>query len=190
MIRFYKNANKVILASIAALMLGACASTSATLDGEDRKDTAYLLTAGDDLAITIFDEPDLSGTYRIDESGHVDLPLIGLTNTTNISTTQFQALLTEAYQGRYLQNPLIRVELANPRPVYILGEVRNPGEYEYTGAMTMLQGVAKAGGFSYRANRSVVYVLHHRGTEEKKYKLTPTTIVQPGDTIRIVQRFF
>ena len=56
--------------------------------------------------------------------------------------------------------------------------------------MTVMQAVAKAGGFTYRANRSVFYVLHHAGEEEKKYKLTATTMLQPGDTIRIVQRFF
>ena len=42
------------------------------------------------------------------------------------------------------------------RPFYILGEVKLPGEYAYSGDMTFEQAVARAGGFSPRANRTTI----------------------------------
>lgn len=179
---------RVLLTSLLAFVMAACATGGEVMKVEE--DLAYRLAAGDGVMVTIFAEPDLTGPYRINELGTLELPLAGAIQAAGLTTDELQTKIREAYLGRYLQDPRVSVEVSDPRPVYILGEVNQPGEYEYGEAMTVMQAVAKAGGFTYRANRSVFYVLHHAGEEEKKYKLTPTTMLQPGDTIRIVQRFF
>lgn len=73
---------------------------------------------------------------------------------------------------------------------YILGEVNNPGEYAFTTGMTLLNAVATAGGFTYRANRRRVFIQHQNATEEESVRLVPNLRIQPGDTIRIGERFF
>ena len=78
----------------------------------------------------------------------------------------------------------------NFRPFYILGEVRQPGEYPYTNGLTVLNAIATAGGFTYRANDDVVLIKGADDTAEYRVKLDPTTKIMPGDTIRIVERFF
>lgn len=74
--------------------------------------------------------------------------------------------------------------------VYILGEVNQPGEYPFTTGMTLRNAVAAAGGFTYRANQNRVYIQRQGETVERQYRLTPGLTVQPGDTIRITERFF
>ncbi|MDX2237309.1 MAG: SLBB domain-containing protein [Hyphomonadaceae bacterium] len=74
--------------------------------------------------------------------------------------------------------------------VYILGEVNQPGEYPFTTGMTLRNAVAAAGGFTYRANQSRVFIQRQGEPDERAYRLTPDLTVQPGDTVRIVERFF
>lgn len=180
------------LAAALLLVLGltACASGGKVASVNMSADTAYRLAPGDLVAVTIFNEPDLGGEYRIDELGQFDLPLVGALTADGLTMEEAREAIRAAYAGRFLRDPRVNVAVVNPRPVYILGEVRQPGEYQYVEAMTLLQGVAKAGGFTYRANKSVAFILHHRDEEEVKYSISATTPIQPGDTVRIVQRFF
>lgn len=39
------------------------------------------------------------------------------------------------------------------RPVYVLGQVAEPGPYEYVSGMTLVNAVALAWGYTYRADR-------------------------------------
>lgn len=73
---------------------------------------------------------------------------------------------------------------------YILGEVNQAGEYPYSDNLTVMQAVATAKGFTYRANRGRVFIRRAGEAEERSYKLTPTLRLQPGDTIRVGERFF
>ena len=73
---------------------------------------------------------------------------------------------------------------------YILGEVTRPGEYAYTDGMTALNAIATAGGFTYRANHGRIFIQRQGAADEHSYPLRPNLLVQPGDTIRIGERFF
>jgi polysaccharide export outer membrane protein len=73
---------------------------------------------------------------------------------------------------------------------FILGEVNAPGEYSFTPGMTVLQAIATARGFTYRANRSKVYIQHAGDLVEERLKVSPSLTIQPGDTIRVGERFF
>jgi protein involved in polysaccharide export with SLBB domain len=73
---------------------------------------------------------------------------------------------------------------------YILGEVNRPGEYPYSDGLTVRNAVATAGGFTYRANRGRVYIQRQGQPDEESTRLRPDTMVLPGDTIRIGERFF
>lgn len=73
---------------------------------------------------------------------------------------------------------------------YILGEVNRPGEYPFSEGLTIQNAVATAGGFTYRANQKQVFLKHQSEPMERKVRITAATPVQPGDTIRITERFF
>lgn len=73
---------------------------------------------------------------------------------------------------------------------YILGEVTRPGEYPFSEGLTVQNAVATAGGFTYRANQRQVFIKHRDETQERKVRMNASLPVQPGDTIRITERFF
>lgn len=89
-----------------------------------------------------------------------------------------------------MRDPRVTVNVASYRPVYVLGEVSNPGEYAYTERMTVYALVAKAGGFTYRANQNVAFIRHENEAQERAYSLTSGGAIMPGDTIRFEQRYF
>jgi polysaccharide export outer membrane protein len=92
--------------------------------------------------------------------------------------------------AQYIRNPNVSVEVLTYRPFFILGEVQRPGTYPYSANLVVMNAVATAGGFTYRANRSRVFIKHAGATDELEYRLDSTTPVLPGDTVRIGERLF
>jgi len=150
----------------------------------------YRLGAQDKVRIITFNETSLTGEFQINGAGKVSLPLVGEVNANGLTTTELAKAIETALKDGYLTNPQVSVEVLSYRPFYILGEVNHPGEFPYTSGLTVLNAVATANGFTYRANEHVVFIRHAGETKDIKVTLKPTTLVTPGDTIRIGERFF
>jgi len=116
--------------------------------------------------------------------------LIGEVQAAGLTISQFQEEISNELRKGYIKEPRVSAEVLNYRPFYILGEVNKPGEYPYTNNLTVLNAVATAEGFTYRANKRMVYIKRAEDPAEQPYPLTPLTKVAPGDTIRIGERYF
>nr|WP_295109937.1 polysaccharide biosynthesis/export family protein [uncultured Caulobacter sp.] len=150
----------------------------------------YLLGPADKVRVTVYGEPSLSGEFFISGSGVMSLPLIGEIKAGGMTLGQFQGAVQKALSDGYLKDPRVSAEVLTFRPFYILGEVEKPGTYPYTAGLTVLNAVATAGGFTYRADKKNVWIKHNGETTEQKSELTPSIVVAPGDTIRLGERFF
>jgi polysaccharide export outer membrane protein len=150
----------------------------------------YLLGPGDKVRVTVYGEESLSGEFFVAGSGLMSLPLIGEIKVGGMTVGQFQTAVQDKLKDGYLKDPRVSAEVLTFRPFYILGEVEKPGTYPYTSGLTVLNAVATAGGFTYRADKKSVYIKHNGETSEVKGELKPSTLVAPGDTIRIGERFF
>lgn len=149
----------------------------------------YVLGSGDKLRVNVFGEEDLSGEVDVNGTGKVSLPLIGQVQAAGLTIDAFTEEVASKLREGYLTNPKVSVEVLNYRPFYIIGEVTTPGQYPYTNGMTVLNAVAVAGGFTYRANEDKVLIT--RGDQkEVEYKLTQAVKVLPGDIVKIPERFF
>lgn len=156
----------------------------------ERPVTDYRLGSSDKLKVTVFGEPELSGEFVVDGQGFVSLPLVGDINVDGLTVREFQRLAEQRFGDGYLREPRVSAEVINYRPYYILGEVTRPGEYPYTSGLTVMNAIATAEGFTYRANKRYVMIKSIEDGQEIRVELTPTTKVQPGDTIRVMERFF
>lgn len=152
---------------------------------------AGFLEPGEKLKITVYGEDALSGDYDINPSGYISMPLIGSVKAAGHTPVQFGRILEERYRGgKFLQEPHVNVAVVTFNPFYVLGEVTTPGEYPYRIGLTVQAAAAMAGGFTYRASRSVVLIRHAGGDVWKEYSLTEPVPIAPGDLIRIPQRYF
>lgn len=152
--------------------------------------TEYRLGPGDRLRIAVFGEADLTGEFVVNSLGAISYPLIGSVPAQGKTIPEFTESLGTLLRDGFVRQPSITVEVLNYRPYYILGEVSSPGTYAYIGGLTVMNAVATAGGFTYRANTRQVFIRHAGADNEAPVVLTSDTLVQPGDTIRIPERRF
>jgi polysaccharide export outer membrane protein len=103
---------------------------------------------------------------------------------------QLRAEIASALADGYIKDPRVSAEVITFRPYYILGEVEKPGNYPYVNGITVMNAIATAGGFTYRANTHDVFIKKPNETVEHKVRLNDTLKLAPGDTIRISERYF
>lgn len=150
----------------------------------------YRLGPDDRVRITTFSEESLTGEFPISSAGKISLPLVGEISAAGMTTSELATAIQNALKQGYLTDPKVAIDVISFRPYFVLGEVNHPGQFPYSSGMTVLNAVATANGFTYRANQHIVFIRHQGDVKDAKVKLTPTTMVLPGDTIRIGERYF
>ena len=183
------------IAALGVAMLGACASGPASGNVRDAgaggsSVPSYRLGSGDEIKVTVFGETDLSGAYVVDGDGQITMPLVGQVVVGKLTLSEASTSLETRLKDGWLRDPKVTAELVKGRPYYILGEVNKPGEYPFSAGLTVMNAIASAGDFTYRADKARILIKSADNPNEREVDLTPTTPVQPGDTIRIRERFF
>lgn len=184
----------------AALMAGAIAvaCTSpvtmsgpqfATREGKKPLQRVYRLGIGDKLKVSVFGEDNLSGQFEVNALGQVSLPLIGESPAKGLALHEFRDQIARRLSDGYLKNPKVNVEMLNYRPIYVHGEVKNGGEFQYKNGLSLRDAVAIAGGYTYRADQSYLYI-GREGEPDAAVRMPADVPVLPGDNIRIPERFF
>jgi len=152
--------------------------------------TAYRLGSGDKVSVNVFGESELSGEFLVGDDGQVDLPLIGAVQATGQTVNEFQTAVVARYSQGYLKDPKVSISVLNYRPFFITGEVGKGGEYPYKAGLTIQNAVAIAGGYTYRANTGKAFVRRAGADQEVPVELTQRITLNPGDIVRIPERFF
>lgn len=151
----------------------------------------YRLSTGDKLRVTVFNQSDLSGEYQVDATNMVSLPLIGRLRAGGLRPVELEKQIADRLNDGLLKDASVSVEVIAFRPFYIVGEVKTPGSYPYVWGMSVLNAVALAGGFTYRAREGSFYLLRTDPAGRKvKLEGDQETAVLPGDVITVRERFF
>jgi polysaccharide export outer membrane protein len=151
---------------------------------------SYVLGPNDRIRLKVYGEADITGEYEVDSNGQVSIPLAGHIGAAGLTTKQLERAVAAALANGIVRDPRVNVEVALYRPYYILGEVKKGGEYPYRLGLTVLDAVASAGGFTYRANENKVYLRRSGAGVEEVYALDAPILVFPGDNIRVPERYF
>ena len=150
----------------------------------------YTMGAGDEIRVTVFGHADLSGTFQVDGTGVISLPLIGNVEVGGTSVRDAELAIANKLKPDYLKNPRVNVEILNYRPFYIIGEVKKPGSYPFVNGMTVINAIALGGGYTYRARENNIFITRAKDASKTKQKATHETLVLPGDVIEVPERFF
>ena len=155
--------------------------------------SSYTLNTGDHVQITVFEEPDLSVSAILDDSGAISYPLLGEVQVRGLTARQLETEITEGLRGRFLINPRVNVSIKEYRPYFMRGEVGRPGSFPFKPGLTVEKAVSMAGGFTSRASKSKFYITSDdssAGEEQARRSATLGTRIRPGDVIEIEQSFF
>jgi len=170
------------------MVVAVLAFSVGTAASQQLDDRIYRLGVGDKLRVIVFGEEALSGEFEVGSQGTINLPLIDSIKAEGLTIEQLKAAVETSFAAGYLLAPKVSIEALNYRPFYILGEVNKPGSYPYVNGMTVLNAVALAGGFTYRADEGDI--LLSRSANDQPVNIGPDTPLLPGDIIRVEERFF
>ena len=154
-----------------------------------RADDDYRLAVADKVKVTIAGEADLSGEFTINKLGALTGPHVGQVQAQGMTLREFErAYADKLRDGEILRNPRVTAEVTSLRPIYVLGEVKRPGQYAFTRGMTVQKAVALAEGYTYLASEGTVEIT--RGGTKVTLDLASEIKVMPGDEVRVPSRVF
>jgi len=105
----------------------------------------YTIGPQDLLKITVFDEPDLTNSYRVDGDGFITFPYISRVAAGGLKLGELQDRIRALLSAGFIRNPQVRVEIGEfkSQSVLVSGEVRQPGKITMTGSMTLLEALVE-----------------------------------------------
>ena len=151
---------------------------------------AYAIRPSDQLRIQVYDDSNITGEYQVDSGGFISIPLAGRVKASGLTPAQLERAIKAKLTNGVLKNPDVAVQVLTYGPIYVHGEVKRGGEFPYRPGLTVMDAVALAGGYTYRADESAAFVTRAGSQLERGYALDHSIRIYPGDNIRIPERYF
>ncbi len=192
--------NLLLLLMVGAIFQGygnfaPCYAATAKKQDVPPVEKEYLIGIGDILEISVWQEPDISknGFVRLD--GRISLPLVGDVVAEGLSPEALAQIISKRI-SKFIADPSVTVTLkeSKSRMYYVLGQILRPGEYTLSYPVSILQAIARAGGFAEWAKREKVIVVRRQAGKEtiipfnydkfiEGKDLGKNLALQPGDTL-------
>jgi len=162
----------VLILIVSAFQTAAPAPAPAT-----QANVSYVIGAGDVLSIKVFDEPDLTDLFTVDSEGVITYPHVGRVDVTGKTVREVEAVLTKLLSPAYVLRPQVSVSISKyrSRSIFVLGDVKVPGQYTIEGQVTLLEVIAKAGSLLSTAGTEIIVQRYKDGLP------TVLTPALPGD---------
>lgn len=171
--------------------------------GFQERHPRYQIHSADVLELTFTFSPEFNQTVTVQPDGYISLRDAGDVLVAGLSTEEATRVITKAY-AKILRDPVISVLLKDFEKPYFAasGELKNPGKYELRGHVTVVQGIALAGGFTNAAKHSDVYLFRRSSGEAVEVRklnvkqmmavadLSEDMYLKPGDVIWVPQNTF
>ncbi len=140
----------------------------------------YTVGEGDVLDIKVYENEDLSTTVRVSSNSTIRVPLLGEISISGMTVSQVAAKIEELFADGYLVSPQVDVFIAEHRSkkATILGQIRNPGQYELRGKVTFLEFISTAGGLTPDAGSQATI----KRDSGKQIEIDLEKLIERGDT--------
>ncbi|KAA0244694.1 MAG: polysaccharide export protein [Candidatus Brocadia sp. AMX2] len=202
---------RIIFACLLFLIAVSCATTQKPAKeevdakpSETEKDVVvseFILGVGDEVELTVYRHDDLNKKVRIPPDGINTFPLIGEIHTKGTSIHQLRGKIKESLSA-YLIDPQVSLEITSfkGQKIFILGEVHSPGVYQVDTPTTIIEAIAKAGGYTLDGKYNSI-VLIRGGPEKPELKrldlkktfatgdLSQNVFLKSGDVVYVPRTF-
>jgi polysaccharide export outer membrane protein len=183
-----------LLIAVAALALMPVAfSQNAPPAGDQSRN--YMIQPGDLLEISVWREDYLEREVIVQPDGKISFPLVGILNAAGTTVEAVQALVTQRLT-QYIPEPVVTVSIKEIRGnrVYVLGQVRNPGQFIMNPTVDVIQALALAGGTTTFAELNEIKILRRNGNSQELIEfryadisrgrnLEQNIVLQSGDVV-------
>ncbi len=121
------------------------------------------------LALTVYDEPELTRTVRVDSEGDLRLPMLKKAiHAAGLFPSELEeAISSVLVEQNVLVDPIVTVSVVEyrSRPIIVVGAVKNPITFQATGTVTLLDALSQAQGLTENAGSEI---LVYRLTADEK----------------------
>ncbi|MBI9074479.1 MAG: SLBB domain-containing protein [Desulfatibacillum sp.] len=128
----------------------------------------YRLGATDVISLKVYagGEQQLSVDLTVSVQGVVSVPMVGQVTAMGLTIPQLEKSIRIPLERDYYVDPQVHIVVTEYHSIhyYISGAVRNPGSYESTSRLSLMELIAKAGG-ALPERGNVAYVLRSAATE-------------------------
>jgi polysaccharide export outer membrane protein len=156
----------------------------------------YVIGPDDVLTISYWRNADMSAEVTVRPDGLISLPLLNEIQAGGLTPEQLRERISKDALKFLEEAPTVAVvvKAINSRKVYITGMVQKPGFYQLTGAMTVVQLLATAGGVQEFADTKNILIVRNDAGRQVSYgfnykdfvrrkNLKQNIELQPGDTV-------
>lgn len=137
-----------ILIAASGFLLAVAAPHGATQDaGALQHPASYIIGPHDVLLVTVWNQPDVSGKYTVEQDGSFTFPLLGRVATGGLTLRALELELSRQLADGLFKDPQVTVSVLEYRSkrVFVVGEVRQPGTHVLAGDMSVIEVLARAG---------------------------------------------
>jgi polysaccharide biosynthesis/export protein len=189
-----------IVALLFTLLAGCKSNDVGVVDAQQpRRLMEYIIGPSDVLSISVLNQDALNRTVTVRPDGMISFPLIEEVNAAGMTPEQLEEMMT-ASLGEYVElipgELSVTVEEVHSYTVSVLGEVRNPGRFEFTNSATVLDALAEAGGLTEFASADDIVILRNDAGGLRRIKFDYKKLIKdpqrnvelgiyPGDTVLV-----
>ena len=143
----------------------------------------YRVGDGDVLKINVWKHDALSQSVTVRPDGKISLPLIGDVDADGRTVDEISAEIAKRGARFFQDNPPVTVQVSEVRSykIYVVGEVQRGGEFTPNHQVTVLQGLAMAGGFTRFANADRIIIVRKDSHGERRMPFDYSAVVDKGD---------
>jgi len=127
------------------------ASPDPKVPAAPQEEKTFVIGPEDDISVTVWGEPQLSGNIRVRPDGMISLPIIDDIKAAGLTNLELKKAITDALvKAGTLRDPLVTVTLIAPhsKKYFLYGNVKSGGEKELIMPTTVLDAIVAAGGFT------------------------------------------
>lgn len=167
------------------LLLATVLLTQAAAAPQQAKNAGYVVGPNDVLAIRVFDEPQLSDKFVVDNDGSITYALVGRVMVGGKTVREIEEHLTKILAPDFVKRAQVSVEIAQyrSRSIFVLGEVRTPGKYSIDSEVTLLEVIANAGSLTAAAGDTIIV----RRQKDPRAPVTGPALPEQDSAIEIMR---
>ncbi len=145
----------------------------------------YRVGPGDVLKVNVWKHDELSQQVTVRPDGKFSLTLVGDVEADGRTNDEIAGEITRRAAKFFQDNPPVSVQVAEVRSykIYVVGEVQRGGEFTPNHQVTVLQGLAMAGGFTRFANGNRIVIVRKDSHGDRRIPFDYDAVVSEGQLV-------
>lgn len=148
----------------------------------------YIIKTGDILNIVVTPTEDISKEVTVQKDGNITIKLIGEIKAAGFTLNELASKI-EKELAKYVTSPSVSVTLKEfgKRRIYVMGQAKMSGSYDYKEGIKILELLSLAGGFTNEADLTAVKIFRVTGEKRDVIEVNMEDVVKKGEVEKDIE---